>query len=304
MHMPADDLVRPPRRETSTAFASLSPILVVVSLFVLGPVIGTFADSLFRDVSYEPRVFVGLHNYTTLARDADFWRALTFTLGFTVVAVTAEGVLGLAFAVLLHRRFRGRNVLRALVLLPWVIPTIVAAKIWKLVFEYDSGLLNSLLTATGLVADKVHWLGTARGAFGALLVAEVWKTTPFVVVVLLAGLQAIPDEIDRQARVDGARMFRRFFRITLPLLRPVLIVALVFRTIDSLRIFDLVYVLTGGGPGGRTQTLSLLGYEQFTNDRFGLGSAIAVVAFVIAFGVTLVYLRVGHFRDTLVPADE
>lgn len=302
--MAADPPLQAPRRETRSALAALAPMLVAVSVFILVPVIGTFVDSLFRDVSYEARSFVGLQNYTTLARNADFWRALAFTLGFTVVAVACEGILGLGFAVLLHQRFPGRNILRALVLLPWVIPTIVSAKIWKLVFEYDDGLLNSLLAATGLVTHKIHWLGTAGGAFRALLVAEVWKTTPFVIVVLLAGLQAIPGEIDRQARVDGARMFRRFFRITLPLLRPVLVVAVVFRTIDSLRIFDLVYVLTGGGPGSRTETLSLLGYEYFTNDRFGLGSAIAVVAFVIAFGVTLVYVRVGRFRDTLVPANE
>jgi trehalose/maltose transport system permease protein len=301
--MGADDFARPPRRETRTALAYLAPILVFVTVFVLVPVIGTFVDSLFRDVSYEPRTFVGLQNFVTLARDGDFWRAFAFTLAFTAVAVALEGILGLGFALLLHQRFPGRTVLRALVLLPWAIPTIVAAKIWKLVFEYDYGVLNSLLAATGLATEKVHWLGTANGAFGALLVAEVWKTTPFVVVVLLAGLQAIPGELDRQARVDGARMFRRFFRITLPLLRPVLVVALVFRTIDSLRIFDLVYVLTGGGPGGRTDTLSLLGYEHFTNDRFGLGSAVAVVAFVLAFGVTLVYLRVGRFRDSIVPAD-
>ncbi|MBD3241466.1 MAG: ABC transporter permease subunit [Chitinivibrionales bacterium] len=273
--------------------------MLAVLLFVLAPVIGTLWTSFFRDVSYLPRELVGLENYRTVLTNRQFWHAVWFTLAFTVVAVAGEAVFGLAFAVLLHQGFRGRGILRTVILVPWAIPTIVSAKVWKLIFEYTYGVLNFIATNIGLSEAKVNWLGTTFNAFWALIIAEVWKTTPFMVIILLAGLQAVPEDIYSQARIDGARMMRRFWTMTLPLLRPVLVIALVFRTIDSLRIFDLVYVLTGGGPGGGTTTLSMLGYEYFTNDRFGLGSTVSLLTFAVAMAVTILYIRVGRFRQSL-----
>jgi multiple sugar transport system permease protein len=287
------------RREVRSAYAFLLPALLAVALFVLLPVLGTFWSSFFRDVSYLPRKWVGLDNFATVLSSGQFWRALRFTLVFTAVAVALEAVIGLGFALLLHQSFRGRGILRTIILIPWAIPTIVSAKVWKLVFEYTYGVLNVIVTGAGLSDVKINWLGTTFNAFWALVTAEVWKTTPFMVIILLAGLQAVPDDIYRQARVDGARMLRRFWAMTLPLLRPVLVIALVFRTIDSLRIFDLVFVLTGGGPGGGTTTLSVMGFEYFTNDRFGLGSTVSLITFAIAMAVTVLYVKVGRFRESI-----
>lgn len=286
-------------REVRSAYLFLLPALLAVALFVLFPVVGTLWTSFFRDVSYLPRKFIGVENFYRLVADPRFWGAMRFTLLFTAVAVASEALVGLGFAVLLHQKFRGRGILRTVILIPWAIPTIVSAKVWKLVFEYSYGVLNVLVTSVGLSEAKINWLGTSGAAFWALVVAEVWKTTPFMVIILLAGLQAVPDDIYRQAQVDGARMWRRFWTMTLPLLRPVLVIALVFRTIDSLRIFDLVFVLTGGGPGGGTTTLSVMGFEYFTSDRFGMGSAVSLLTFVIAMAVTLVYIRVGRFSESL-----
>lgn len=286
-------------RETLAAWSFLLPVVAVTALFVVVPVAGTLVNALFCDVSYLPRAFVGLRNFTTLFSSSDFVRAVGFTVLFTVAAVALEALLGLAFALLLHERFTGRALLRTIILIPWAIPTIVSGKTWKLIFQYSYGILNHLLLAAGLVDERVNWLGTTAGAFWSIVIAEVWKTTPFMVIILLAGLQSIPLDLYAQARVDGAGMVKRFFSVTLPLIRPVLAIALVFRTIDSLRIFDLVFVLTGGGPGGTTKSLSMLGYEYFSNDRFGMGSAVSVLTFVVAFACTLVYIKIGRFSGKL-----
>lgn len=285
--------------QTRGAYVLLLPMILFVGALVLYPVLGACWGSLFRDVSFLARRFVGLGNYTALLTHAEFWRATGFTGLFTLVAVALEAFLGLLFALLLHESFRGRTALRALILIPWVIPTIVSARIWQSIFDYTYGLLNLLILALGPGAEKVNWLGSTGAAFGALVVAEVWKTTPFMVVLLLAGLQAIPCDLYQQAQIDGARRLRRFRCVTLPLLKPVLIIALIFRTIDSLRLFDLVYVLTGGGPGGSTKTLSLLGFEAYATDNFGRGGAISVLTFALVFGVTVIYIKAGRFRAAM-----
>jgi multiple sugar transport system permease protein len=287
------------RREVRTAYLFLAPALAAVLLFVLLPVLGTFWNSLFRDVSFMPRRFIGADNFIHLFTHAEFWRALLFTLVFTVVTVVLEALLGITFALLLDLPLAGRGWLRTIILIPWAIPTIVSGKTWKLIFDYTYGVLNVLVTSVGLSDVKINWLGTTFNAFWALVIAEVWKTTPFMVIILLAGLQAIPEDIYGQARIDGARMVRRFWTMTLPLLRPVLVIALIFRTIDSLRVFDLVFVLTGGGPGGGTTSLSMLGYAYFTNDRFGMGSAVSLLTFAVAMAATVAYVRMGRFKESL-----
>ncbi|MBD3393957.1 MAG: ABC transporter permease subunit [Chitinivibrionales bacterium] len=287
------------RKETRDAYLFLLPLLALVIVFVLFPVLATSLNSLFRDVTYLARKFVGLSNYASLAADFDFQRAARFTCLFTAAAVFFEAVLGLVFALLLNESFRGRGLLRTVVLIPWAIPTIVSAKIWKLIFDYTYGVLNFIVLALGLSSEKINWLGSSISAFWSLVAAEVWKTTPFMVLILLAGLQAIPREVYQQAQIDGARMGRRLWRITLPLVWPVLTIALIFRTIDSLRIFDLVYVLTGGGPGGSTKTLSMLGFEYYSNDSFGRGSAVSVITFLLVFAVTIAYIKLGRFERSL-----
>jgi multiple sugar transport system permease protein len=285
--------------EMRTAYLFLVPLLAIVGFFILLPVLGTFYNSLFLDVSWISPRFLGFANYTQVLANPEFWQALRFTLLYTLAAVTLEAFLGLVFALLLNESFPGRGLLRVAILIPWAIPTIVSAKIWKLMYEYTYGILNFLVVGLGLSAEKINWLGTSFSAFWALVIADVWKTTPFVVLILLAGLQAIPEDLYKQAIIDGAGMWRRFRAVTLPLVWPVLVIALIFRTIDSLRMFDLVYVLTGGGPGGATKTLSFLGFESFANDNFGVGSTISVITFLIALAITVVYIRVGRFSESL-----
>ncbi len=286
-----------------TAFCFLLPCLVFVGLFVAVPLADTAFNSFFRDVSFLSRRFSGLDNFFRMLGTPDFWSSMAFTLAFAVVAVLLETALGLVFAVLLNERFPGRSALRLLLLLPWAIPTIVSARTWRLLYDFSHGLINAVLLGSGLVREPVNWFGTSFSAFCAIIAADVWKTTPFVALLLLAGLQSIPEELYEQARVDGAGIWTRFRIITLPLLRPVILVAVIFRTIDSLRMFDLVYVLTGGGPGGSTRTLSFLGYEAMGNDDFGTGSAISVITFLVALVFTLVYLRIGRFRENLLAKD-
>jgi trehalose/maltose transport system permease protein len=286
-------------RELLGEFLFLFPLLAFVVGLVLVPVIGTLADSLRQDVSFLPRLFVGTENYRNLWADPSFRQALRFTCLFALASVPLEMLLGLCVALLLSCRSPARGLLRAVVLIPWAIPAAVSGKVFELVYNYHYGLANHLAVMFRLSDAPVNWLGSPAGAFAALVAADTWKTTPFVAIILLAGLSGIPEELYRQAEVDRAGAWTRFFRITLPLLRPVLLVALLFRTIDALRIFDLVFVLTGGGPGGSTTSLSLYGYGYFADGDFGYGSAVSVVLFAVAFGLSLLYVKAGRFDREL-----
>ncbi|KMQ51928.1 Maltose/maltodextrin ABC transporter, permease protein MalF [Chitinispirillum alkaliphilum] len=287
------------KREAQCASLFIFPLLAVTIAFILIPVVGTFLNSLYRDVAFMPRTFIGIANYRSVLSSTYFWRATVFTLMFTFAAVALELFFGLIFALILNEKIPGRGVLRATILIPWAIPTIIAGRTWQLMYQYSYGVINFLFTRTGFLEENVNWLGSSGSAFWAIVIADVWKTTPFVTIILLAGLQAIPQDLYNQAKVDGAGLFRRFYKITLPLISPVLLVALIFRTIDSMRIFDLIYVLTGGGPGGNTQTLSYLGFRYFNNDQFGMGSTISVVMFMISFTITILYIRAGKFSRGL-----
>lgn len=286
------------RRQERVAYLFVLPLAAVILLFIAIPVLGTFWTSLFRDVTYLPTKFAFLANYKRLFADGNFLQSLRFTLLFVATTIPIEMVLGMVFALILNERLRYRNALRATVLIPWAVPTIVAARTWELIYNYGYGLANYLIGLFHISGEPVNWLGSPVSAFFALVVADVWKTTPFVAIILLAGLQTIPEEIYEQARVDGTNLFQRFFSITLPMLRPVVAVALIFRSIDTIRILDLIYVVTDGGPGGSTTSLSLYGYKYFNEGDFGYGSAVAVVLFVLAFLLSVSYLRVGGFgRD-------
>jgi len=286
------------RRQERIAYLFVLPLVAVIVLFIVVPVLGTFWTSLFRDVTYLPTRFAFLSNYKRLFTDTNFWQSLRFTLLFVATTIPIEMALGTAFALILNERLRYRNALRATVLIPWAVPTIVAARTWELIYNYGYGLGNYIVGLLHISGEPVNWLGSPVSAFFALVMADVWKTTPFVAIILLAGLQTIPEEIYEQAKVDGTGLFQRFFRITLPMLRPVLAVALIFRSIDTIRILDLIYVVTDGGPGGSTTSLSLYGYKYFNEGDFGYGSAVAVVLFMLAFLLSVFYLRVGGFgRD-------
>jgi multiple sugar transport system permease protein len=285
--------------ELVRGYAFLAPLSAFVAVFVIVPVIGTFAGSLMQDVTFLPKRFVGIANYRALLSDPGFWQALRFTCLFTLVSVPLELFLGLVFALLLARPSPARGILRACVLVPWAIPAAVSGRVFQLIYNYQYGLANYLVGLFGLADRPLSWLGTPAGAFAALVTADAWKTTPFVAIILLAGLSGIPEDLYLQAAIDRAGFFRRFTRVTLPLLSPVLVVALLFRTIDALRVFDLVFVLTGGGPGGSTTSLSLYGYNYYLGGDFGYGSAVSVVLFLIALGLSVLYVQIGRFAREL-----
>jgi len=280
-------------------FYFVLPLILLVGTFIVLPVIGTLITSFFVDVPFLERKFIFFKNYRQLFVDPAFWQSFRFTLLFVVVSVPLQILLGLLFAILLNEYIPLRGLLRTCILIPWAIPAAISARIWQLIYNYHYGLANFILMTFGISNTPVNWLGTGAGAFFALVISDVWKTTPFVTIILLAGLQAIPQELYFQAQIDRANMLQRFYKITLPLLKPVVIVALLFRTIDALRIFDIIYVLTNGGPGGVTTSISLYAYKYFLIGDFGYGSAVSIVLFAIAFLLSILYIKVGRFYKSI-----
>ena len=272
----------------------LLPLILFITVFLLFPTLGTLWNSLWKDTPFTADEFVAFNNYIHLLKDRQFWQATLFTLVFALVSVCIEMVFGMVTALVLNMRSKIRGALRGIALIPWAVPSVIGARIWQLIYRYDYGIANALLGWLGI--GPVNWLGSPVGAFFALIIADVWRTTPFVAIILLAGLQTVPDEILQQAQTDGADIFQRFFRITLPLIKPIVIVAILFRTIDAVRVFDLIYIITGGGPGGTTASLSSYGYGYFLAGDFGYGSAISVILFIIAFLLALFYIRTGRMR--------
>ncbi|AKU98609.1 Maltose/maltodextrin ABC transporter, permease protein MalF [Labilithrix luteola] len=278
----------PTPKERLTPWLFVAPSVLVFLVVAAYPIGYAVWLSLRRViiVFHEDR-FVGLQNFAFLLRDPRFWTALGNTAYFSFVAVSIEIVLGLAFALLLNTAFPGKKLLRASILVPWAIPTVVSAKTWAWLFNPDYGLVTKLLPG-----HDIDWLGMPGYAMHAAIVVDVWKTTPFVALLLLAGLTGIPDDVYRAAAIDGASTFRTFRSITLPLLRPTIVVTLVFRTLDAFRVFDAVYVLTGGGPANTTETLSIYAYKMLVRvGDFGYGSALAVVTFFCVMAISAGYIR-------------
>lgn len=282
-------------RETGVSFLFIFPLLTFIFIFILIPILGTLINSFFGDISFLGNEFIFIKNYKQLISDPGFWQSAKFTLLFIAISVPLEIILGLIFAMLLNLEIPHRGVLRACVLIPWAIPAAISARTWELIYNYNYGLANFLCLKIGITSEPINWLGTSFGAFISVVLSDIWKTTPFVAIILLAGLQALPRELYAQAKVDRANFFQTFFKVTLPLLKPVIIVALLFRTIDALRIFDLIYVLTHGGPGGSTTSLSLYAYKYFLNGDFGYGSSISMILFAIAFILSVFYVKSGRF---------
>jgi len=279
------------------ALLFILPLALFLGVFVLTPVAGTIIGGMFRDTTFLKKEFIFLDNYRTLFADAAFRQSFRFTLLFVAVSVPLELALGTVFALLVNQPpVRFRTALRVSVLIPWAIPAAISGRIWELIYNYNFGLANYLLSALGIRSEPVNWLGNDMSAFFSLVAADAWKTTPFMAIILLAGLQAIPTELYQQAEIDGAGFLKRFIRVTLPILKPVMVVALVFRTIDAIRIFDIVYVITHGGPGGSTSSLSLYAYKYFLAGDFGYGSAVSFILFLTALGLSLIYINLGAFR--------
>lgn len=265
-----------------------APSALMLFAVALIPSLVTAQLSLFRLVIvFHEKRFVGLANYRFLLHDARFWSALGNTSYFALLSVGCEIVLGLAIALLLDSRAPGRSLLRAAVLVPWAIPAAVSGKIWAWLWNPEYGVVTRLLPCR-----DVNWLGTPGYAIHAAVVVDVWKTTPFVALLLFAALRSIPEDLYRAAEIDGASALRTLVSITLPLLRPAILVALVLRTLDAYRVFDSIYVLTGGGPANTTETLSIYTYKTLMNEGdFGYGSTLAVATFACVLAVSAVYLR-------------
>jgi multiple sugar transport system permease protein len=285
--------------EIFEAYSFNLPMIILAVVFIAIPVIGTLVTSLTRDVTFLPPEFIGIENYKRIFIDKKFWLSTGFTLSFTVVSVTLEIILGTVFALILNESIPGRGFLRVALLIPWAIPISISTRLWQLIYNYDFGILNYLIINCGISASPINWLGSTTGAFLSLLIADVWKTTPFSTIIILAGVTTIPNELYLQAKIDGSNFIQRFFKITLPLLRPVIIVVLLFRTIDAIRVFDVVYVLTGGGPGGSTTPLSLYAYKCYLTGDFGYGSAISVIVFVAVSSIAILYLILGKFKEMM-----
>ncbi|MGE3840300.1 MAG: carbohydrate ABC transporter permease [Vicinamibacterales bacterium] len=275
----------------------LLPALLVMLLVVGVPILRVVELSVTQTRLEEGVVFEwgGLRNYARVWQDSRFWTSLRNTLVFTSASVLAEMVLGVGIALVLDRRFRGRSLLRAAVLVPWALPTAVIALAWAWVFNDAFGVANDLLRRVGLLEQPVAWLGDPVLAMGALVVADVWKTTPFVALIVLAGLQAVPSDLVDAARVDGLNAAQRFRYVVLPLLIPSLLVAALFRAVQAYGAFDLVYVMTGGGPGGATETVSLYAYQNyFRYLDFSYGSTVAVMAVALATTGSVLVLRLAR----------
>jgi multiple sugar transport system permease protein len=277
--------------ERRLAALLLTPAMAVIALVAAYPIGYAIWLSL---TEYSVRVpgkwrFAGFDNYTEAFGSSEFWSAVKNTFIFTGVSVTLELAIGLGMAIAMHEAFKGRGLLRTVVLVPWAVLTVVSAITWRTLFEPNLGLAPVVLGKIGIGGDIV-WLGQEGYAMAVMILADVWKTAPFMALLLLAGLQVIPDDVYDAAKVDGATTWQRFRRITLPLLMPAILVALIFRTLDALRIFDLPYVLTGGANG--TTTLSLIAHQELTTNRLlGYGSALSVLTFIIVMAVSFIYIR-------------
>lgn len=289
------------QREQRQAWVLLAPMLLVMLLLTAWPLLRTIWLS-FTDAgligSGETPGWIGLENYLYALSDPDFRASIWRTLYFTLVSVTFEGIIGVLVALLLNQKFIGRNVLRVLVILPWALPTIVNAMMWRLNFNPDYGSINALLSQLGIIDGYRSWLGSPDAALNAVMFADIWKNYPLVTLLVLAALQSIPEDLFEAARLDGASAWRRFRAITFPAIVAPLGVALVLRTIDAFKIFDIIYVMTRGGPVDSTKTLSFFVYqESFSYLRAGSGAAYAILmTLMCALLITLYLLMLWHQR--------
>jgi trehalose/maltose transport system permease protein len=279
-------------RQRRLAWYLIVPAVLVVFLVIGYPLIQVLVYSVlkYKLDGVTPPSFVGFGNYMFILTDPDFWLAVQNTLIFSVFSVTLECVLGLTVALVANSNFKGRSILRVAILIPWAIPTVVSSKIWAWMFNDIYGVVNVLLINFHLIPQKIAFLATPATALPVIIAVDVWKTTPFMALLLLAGLGLIPGDLYEAAAIDGASKIRQFFSLTLPLIMPTLLVALIFRTLDALRVFDIFYVMVGGQ--GNMATMAI--YNQQWLVSFldaGTGSAASVIILVIIMAFVVLYTR-------------
>lgn len=281
-------------REGVLAFLLLAPAMAVILGVLIFPMVSSlglsFTDLKLTDPSSGR--FTGLANYAAASRDPMLWAAMGRTLTFAVTTVTVETCLGVLIAMLLNQKFRGRAFVRGLVILPWALPYVVNGIMWKWIFDANYGAFNALLSQLGVIGEYKIWLGDPATAMVLVIVANIWKETPVAVILVLAALQSIPKDLYEAAAIDGARRARAFFSITLPMLKPIIVSLLVIKTIWALKEFDLIYIMTKGGPANGTNMFSYYIYQhtfQFLN--FGYGSALAYILTILAVGMAVAYMK-------------
>jgi multiple sugar transport system permease protein len=273
-------------------YLAILPALAATIFVMLGPLVFSFGISLYRFILTDPRNirFAGLDNYAQALRDPTFFSSLQTTLVFTVGTVGFQFLLGMLFALVVHNLTIGQGIVRTAMLVPIFMTPAVAAFMWRFMLNADLGIVGYMTSLVGF--GRPVWLGSPALALSSVMAVDIWRNTPFMFLVFLAGMQSLPVELYEAAAVDGASAWRRFFNITLPLLKPLILVALVIRGMDALREFDIIFVLTGGGPGNATETVALATYRySFRNYNMGLGSAVSYIIFVVAFALSLFFVR-------------
>jgi multiple sugar transport system permease protein len=262
----------------------LIPALIFLLLVFAYPILRAFWLSLFtQNLGTQLKlVFSGLDNYGRMINDGRFWQSLWNTTVFTTASVLLELIIGMGVALVLNQSFRGRGVVRTIALLPWALPTALMGLAWAWIFNDQYGIVNDILLRLGLIETGISWLGDPTLAMIAVILADVWKTTPFIALLLLAGLQSISSDLYEAHSIDGATAWQSFWKITVPLLLPQIVIALLFRFAQAFGIFDLIQVMTGGGPAGATETVSLYIYGTVMRYLdFGYGAALVVVTFLL-----------------------
>jgi trehalose/maltose transport system permease protein len=293
------------RSRIRSAWAFIAPSLIILALIAGWPLARTiwfsFTDANLNNLSdYE---FIGFENYLAnydgewlgLLTDPDWWQSVWNTVWFTFVSVSMETVLGIVVALILNAAFPGRGLMRAIILIPWAIPTVVSAKMWNWMLHDQFGVINDMLLRVGLIATPITWTANPDTALWTVVMVDVWKTTPFMALLILAALQMLPGDIYEAAKVDGVHPVRVFFRVTLPLIKPALLVAVIFRALDSLRVFDLIYVLTANSRD--TMSMSVYARQQLVDfQEVGMGSAASTLIFLIIALLVVITLAAGRVR--------
>jgi ABC-type sugar transport system permease subunit len=287
--------------ESWVAAAFVAPAALIIVLIVLVPLGRALWMSLFNIQLTRPGVepFVGLGNYIDQLASGNFWGAVGRALFFTVASTALELLFGLALALLMDQPLRGRWLLRTIIILPWALPTIVNALMWRWIDNAEYGSLNALLTQTGIISHYQAWLSNSDTAMWMVIVADVWKLTPLVAILLLAGLQSVDREVVEVARVDGASGWQTFRLILLPLITPVILIVLVLRTMEAFKVFDIIWIMTHGGPANSTQSIAIYAYQTaYQGFDFGRGAALGYLIALVIMVLAAFYLRllgrVGH----------
>jgi len=282
------------RRDALTGLLLVVPALVIILGITLQPILTTFYLSFF-DASLskiKANIFIGLENYIKLLSDPVFWITIQRTLYFTIVSVGLELLLGLGIAQLIQSKPPGWKFLRVSLIIPWAVPTIVNGTMWRWIYNADYGAMNALLTQLGLITHYQPWLTKPFVAMNLVILADIWHSMPFIALILQAALATLPPDLDEAAAVDGANAWQRFTKIRLPLLRSAILVALVIRTVEAFRVFDIIYVITAGGPAYGTVTISYLTYlETFSFGHIGRGAALSFLISAFTLAMAIVYIR-------------